>query len=481
MIEEFDEYDRQLIPRWTTYSTNSMISSKDDDGSIPSLFTGSFEKAKADWIKNKSIGFAYDVVTFGKLSGRENDKSYVECLKSLSKTQFYSFFVKEEMQDCTMPSVDKNVIYSLIHNNRLLLNATPNNALSWIDQAYYYSIIGQERNAEKCISTALSLNNANSYILRSAASFYNHMKEPEKALFVLRHSEFYDSDPRIIAADISISNANGIKKKTKKRLSFDISPVSSELFAVYSTMESASGNKKKAKKLMTEALYFPNENIVAQKVSLEKQFGSFNLITPENIPCEYEAKAKLLYYTRDYIQSEIESFNWFLFQPFSVEAATFSSSLNLSFFKNYDRALSVLELANLINPGNPSIKNNLAYCYACTGDYLKAREQLDSVNYSALDPYTRYLLMATEGFLAYKTGDHNSGVSLYKNAIEGFSILSNQFCVSKATYILGTLVLDSNKEEGLKLINEAYSIAEKNRLDYLITIIKKDGLYCPIQ
>lgn len=479
MIEELSENDRQLIPRWTTYSINSMISSRDDDASIPSLFGKSFEKAKNDWNKNRLIGFAYDVVTFGKLADLEADKTYIECLNCLRGTLFYEFFLSET-EEVPIPLVERHAVYSRIHDNRLSLSVAPYNALLWIDQAYYYSLIGQESNADKCIATALSLNNANSFIIRSAASFYNHILEPEKALFVLRHSEFCDSDPRIIAADISISNANRLKKIVKRGVNFDISPISSELFAVYSTMESASGNRKKAKKFMKEALVFPNENIVAQKVSLEKQFGSFNLITPDNIPCEYEAKAKLLYYKGEYVQSEIESYNWFIFQPFSVEAATFSSSLNLSFFKNYKKALYVLELASRINPDNPSIKNNLAYCYACIGDYSKAREQLDSVNKNVLDSYTKHLLMATEGFLLYRTGNHNRGVSLYKDAIEGFSNLSNQFCVSKATYILGTLIYDSDKEEGLKLMGVAYSIAEKNGIEYLISIIKKDGLFCTI-
>lgn len=476
MIDDFDDKNRQLIPRWTTFKTSFEISSKSDSREICEIFKPSFEKAVVDWEKNKTIGFAYDVVTFGTLSKREKEKPFIDCLSNLKNTRYYQRLKGEQQSDVLQFFLDVKGINKLIHSNRLLLNSNPNNALLWLDQAYCYFLIGQDELVDKCITMALRLNNSNAFILRSAASFYNHLREPDKALKILRMSDYAKVDPQIIAADISIANANRINTRIKKRITLDISPKSAELFAVYSTLESASGNKKNAKKMMQKALCFPNENIIAQKVSLEKQFGSFSISTPENIPCEFEAKAKLYYYQGNYEQSEKESYNWFFFQPFSVEAATFNSSLNLTYTKDYKRALQVLELADRINANNPSIKNNYAYCLAKLGDCLNARKQLDSVNYSSIDEYMKNLLIATDGFICYKTGERERGISLYKEAIEGFSSLSNPFCVSKATYILGSLEYEDNIEIGKELISKAFSIAEKNNIDYLMTIIRKDGL-----
>lgn len=475
MIDDFSDFNRQLIPRWTTFKTNSMISSKDDGRVIEEMFKSSYYKAVVDWEKNKSTGFAYDVVTFGKLANQEEEKTFRDCLTLLSNTLFCQRIETDKRERVNyLLSIEE--IFGIIHSNRILLNSDQNNALLWLDQAYYYSLIGQEEQTEKCIDISLRLNNSNSFILRSAASFFNHKKEPDRALYILRKSDYFGLDPQITAADISIANANKLKLKLTKKPVLDISPNNAELFAVYSTIESSCGNKKNAKKLMRKALCYPNENIIAQKVSLEKQFGCFSINTPDDIPCEYEAKAKLSFYQGDYEVAENESYNWFLFQPSSIEAATFNSSLNLTYTKNYEKANSVLKLADRINANNPSIKNNLAFCLANMGKFDDARKQLNLVDHTVLNEYEKSLLSATEGFVLYKTGERKKGIELYKEAIEGFSFIHNPFCVSKATYILGTLEYEKDVDTGTRLITEAYSIAEKNNNDYLMRIIRKDNL-----
>lgn len=70
------------------------------------------------------------------------------------------------------------------------------------------------------------------------------------------------------------------------------------------------------------------------------------------------------------------------------------------------------------NKEDPSLINNLAYCYLQNGDILAADELLSRVNDSLLEPTNAILISATKGLLSYRQGNPEMGKMYYQSSIE---------------------------------------------------------------
>jgi len=478
MNNEFKYENRQIIPRWLPfYKYNHLNKDNNDPLPINDEEKINLYKINMEWRENPSISIAIQLIATYEVLEIKQNKYYRDALKFLIKNDklknnnLLTEIIKTKIE--VNNHLNKNLSgRKEINSIRKLLSIYPNNPIMWIDLSYYHLLEGNIEKAKKCINIALSLNNTNSFIIRSASRFYIHLEEPERALSIIRNSPSLFLDPVILSSEISTSKAFDIKTHNIKKAhslinSKNFHPAKlSELNATLATNEFVNGKSRKGKQLLNEALTFPNENILAQVQFLNDRFDANFNINSVKVPCSFEVDCWKYYQERNYKAVQKESEKWFYFQPFSARPAILNSYIKTMFYNDYDGAIKILNIALKLSPYEFSLLNNKAFSLAKLGNTKEAEEVIKSININnSLNIEDLAVIKATQGLIHYKNNNNNTGYALYQQAVNIFKQHNNFERQCKATYQWALEENLFNKEESDKLMLVVKNLAIKYNIE----------------
>ena len=282
--------------------------------------------------------------------------------------------------------------------------------------------------ADRAIRVALSLAPDNRFILRSAARFYLHNDEPDKAHAVIVGSGATENDPWLLSTELAIASA--IKRSSRfvsqaRRVaengSFRLYDRSELAVAIASLeFEASGGSQKRIRKFFKQALADPTENTLAQAEWLVKKATGLDVVQPSTFetPGKFEAIANEQFRNGNWRDAYKSTILWMMDQPFSVRPAILATFLGTSLVEDLDEAIRIGEESRKANPADATLLNNLAFAYANAGKLNDAVRILRQANKYAKESYELVTVTATSGLIAFRQGDSVLGEEAYRAAID---------------------------------------------------------------
>jgi tetratricopeptide (TPR) repeat protein len=320
-----------------------------------------------------------------------------------------------------------NKIWAAIVVLKSRLSVGPRDALSALEIARLQSLIGQTKSARRYVDRAVAIAPNDRYVLRSAAKFWVHEGDVERALDGLWASDAARSDPWIQAAEISVANIcekpSRWAAKMKKEI-FNTEPKEirySELAAGLATLELQAGApKNRVRKFLKISLATPTENALAQAIWARRAVGfEFNVSGHlKTIANANEARARALYDAGAYSASVQECWSWHADESFSSRAPRVGAFLCLSLLARYEEALQFAASGLRANPNDPMLINDKVVALALGGRVQEAAMILPQLEAFESDAYFKPFVHAGRGLVAFRLGDFSRGRHYYQLAIE---------------------------------------------------------------
>jgi tetratricopeptide (TPR) repeat protein len=299
------------------------------------------------------------------------------------------------------------------------------------------------------MEVALYLAPNHRYVCRSAARFFLHTRDEDRARYVIAKNPALLKDPWLLASEIAINTlmertSRNIIKGSELIKSNNYSPFSlSELSSAIGSIEMKNGNRKKCRSYFKTALQNPNDNSLAQAQFLMSKHSDLTFEFGDNIaiPNAFEADAITSYISGEYNKSLISAVDWINDMPFTRRPVQFAANIAFSFLKDYDTAINILDLGLKANPNNAMLLNNKAYACALGGRTEDADSVIQDAKREQMTFNTKVCLTATEGLNEYRKGNHENGKRLYLQAIK----MAKEYLSD--TNILNTAILNFTREE----------------------------------
>ncbi len=423
--------NRRVIPTWRP-STVSMkfgesapVSGLEARG-FPS--DESLREAKQDWIDSPTVPFAAGLVMAALCAGKENEASDAAKLLLETKERVSPLLLRcaHRILGSGEPEAQSSEeIPSALRDYRRRLRVGPNNPFIWLDLALEYSTIGKLKSAERAIVVATSLAGSNRIVLRSASRFFLHCGRNDRAHSLLVTAKELQNDPWLLSAEIAVGELMGqtsryIRIGREMLASGKHSPRQlSELASAIGTLELSAGKIRHSKRLLTGSLKDPTDNSVAQAIWAQS-------VTPElglgpsysSVPYSFEARAWDNAIEGKWEVAMTAARDWQNYEPTSGRAAVFGSWMAAAMIRDYDDAIKIAKQGLLADPKKIVLANNLAFALACSGQLDAARRVLQKWPIANLAEEHKPIILATNGLLAFREGDRNSGRELYRRARE---------------------------------------------------------------
>jgi tetratricopeptide (TPR) repeat protein len=320
--------------------------------------------------------------------------------------------------------INRQKLYSQIHNLRVLLNKYPRNALMWADLSHAYIMLGQLQQSSGAMVKALILAPENRFVLRSATRLFIHLDEPDIAHKILISKDITHHDPWLLAAEIATAAVAGLTPKLVRpgknilaggKYSYFHT---AELASALATLDLSSGSIRSARKLFQISLIESTDNSVAQSVWAKKEMPTLDIDSAIlRTPRVYEARALNALINLDWVQAVEASKKWLADESFSSRPAklgSFAASVGL---ENYSLAEELTMAALIANPNDFGLINNLAFALANQGKLKDARKVLDNASKPVPNSQEEIVIKATEGLVCIREGNIIAGKALYLEAI----------------------------------------------------------------
>jgi tetratricopeptide (TPR) repeat protein len=493
---------RLVIPRWNTFETTVLL------GEVRPLFKvkkttendfKTFQKALNEWQDKGTeiyalelLGISYVLGIFDHKEVKEAAELILKKRKSLpdQSAKLASFFIS----DASLKEVGSDINQSLLLGDMEVtsisriqylkqhLREFPFDQFSWVDLALYYTILGQDKQAENAMRIALNIGYENRFVLRSSTRFFSHIGDFDQAFFWLKRTKLSEIDPWLIAAEISLSelaNRFSTKAKLGRRVIdsndfslFDLNELASSL----GTLEFNSGSVKKSKKLFRKALEKPNENTLAQTESLADEL---NLgFDPEEyeLPAMFEAEARFLSNNSEYKKALKAAIKWFHYQPFSPEPAIYGSYIAAVCLRDHKAALEILNSAKKVSNKNFLVNNNLAFSYASLNKIEEAEKSIKEISHLELPEHNIATLLATKGLIEFRKGNLEDARDLYKSSIDKFIKLDEKGSLALAYLFLAREEFNHSKERFEEAYVKAVKIARNLSINEILNFDFKQSL-----
>lgn len=435
----FNDTKREVVPRWLDYQTACSLSLlKSNREQRPgSILEEQHSRVLHEWVDNPNTATAVELIAeaiiikdFTSVDAI-NAANYI--LRNASSSyplhrELATYFLNQSATNLSRPSLE----FKDIDRSKCIANLRQNtreysyNALAWSDLSLYYAGSGHSEKARRAAAVALGLGKSNRFILRNVSHCFMYLGEPDRAVYILRHSELGNIDPWITSAEIAISESAGLKSKlidyardltANDNLTYF---ARSELAAELGTIEYKNASTKKAKKLMKLALQDPSENALAQVEWFGRHSHSGIHISNIDVEAPYEAETWHYYFDKKFKDSLKASKLWACFQPLSSLPVIQSSFLAITCLNDNKEAISIIENSLPVIRQNPTLINNYAVALAKLNKIEQAEQKLRCIDIDELSLHENLVLTATWGMISYKKSDPKYGEILYKQAIEGF-------------------------------------------------------------
>lgn len=429
--------DRRTVPRWRTWKDAVDLGHADpsDEVRAPQKPNSTeLLRVQFDWETNRSVPFAGDFLGVAYANGERGvAREAAEFLvKYPSRTSVAARRLAEEvlreqqsggLDSPDPPSVSVSGRYEKIRKLRAFIHDFPYAPLSYMDLAREYVALGQSFAAVKPVEIALALAPNNRFIIRSAARFFLHIDDRQRAHHILRTAPLVKSDPWLLGAEIAVASAAGQTSslvKTGHQIvdSSKFAPFHiSELASALGTLECETGNRRLVKRLLRRALIEPTENVVAQAGWISRQFGDFQLDRHLNTPRSYEARAWAYLLDGHWTDSVKAAGLWLRDEPFSKRAAAFGSWAALTTLMESERAAEFAKLGLITHPKDSLLLNNLAVALANLGKPKEALETFLKIENREDGDLTHAVYLATNGLIQFRLGSVEDGRRLYRMGI----------------------------------------------------------------
>lgn len=311
---------------------------------------------------------------------------------------------------------------------RYLLRVVPDNPLALLDLAQLQAALGKHRNAERSLRAALGLAPNSRIVLRTIARFLVHANRADEAHRIVRRHERTSNDPWLMASEVALADAAGITGTflgKAKRLLLDggaWAPAHiTELAGVVAMAELRAGNLKRAREAQRRALQAPNDNVVAQAVEFQTDFGIALNTPPVTRALAVASEARLLqaWATGNPEDAERNALAWHAEEPFSSRPVQLLTAL-YAYRGQFERATRWAKAGLLTDSEDRGLLVNLAYTYARWGELQKAEDTIRRLRHlhpKTSEPFAK----ATEGLIAYSRGLFDVGDSCYDHATQLFA------------------------------------------------------------
>lgn len=400
-----------------------------------------------DWIDSKSVYRASDLISAAITNSQKTNPYVLDAAKFLLNNEVKANLIQKQtaqfiidsnndaesnhsMQRLQNDAFDKLKTASDIHENihklRILAHAYPYNPIVYVDMARAYTTIGLQEKAEKLMRMAIYLDPQNRFVARAAARFFIHVDDKERAAEVIRKTGYAKYDPWLMASDISIATVRGkrsgnIKRGQQIAFSDKYNPFSiSELASALGTIEMEDGSRKKSRNFFNQSLIAPNDNSLAQAewVIIASQLPI--TIHPDlKVKCNHESLVYKALENNDANSAIHNAVDWICDMPFSLKPVLIGYDISTTLVRDYKLSSKILEVGLKSHPNDPWMLNNRAYVNARANNIEEAEKDMVKLEHSnlALPESMAICKEATQGLIAYRKKDRDTGRKLYEQAI----------------------------------------------------------------
>ena len=491
----FEETNRLVLPNWRSFANTAKIGEL--NGSKKLLIEKSFNPDISDlvdgWIDSQTIGMAGDLIGVAIICNKEDDPNVINAAKFIKSNPEISSRellntasiilnkdkVKEKtiLDSTSLESFQERsnlyFVYERISDLKKRLRINPKNSILWTEIARYYSIIGQNKQAERSIKNAFQLSPENRFVLRAMARFYTHIGKVDYAHDIIRKLPITKHDPWIMATEISLAMKRGrfsrfIKPAFNIVNSSDYHPFNvSELNSSLGTLEMDT-SLKKSKKLFNDSLINPNDNTLAQAEWISHKESNFLNVNPSEFDIEndYEAKARDASEHGRWQDSVDFAKLWFLDMPFSRGAILFGSEVASNNLNNQDEAVSLYKAGLTSHPNDSQMLNNIVYSMCLNNRVDEAEEYLNrfKLDDKGTNVEHQICITATRGLYYFRKGFYDLGRKYYLEAMTKASVEKKQLLANIAfvnyvreEYLAGFEVNDEIKNKITELRQKSQS------------------------
>jgi tetratricopeptide (TPR) repeat protein len=500
---------RNVVPNWREYNKTAKLGEFGDDKNsiIPTVNFFPIDEYVLAWRENHAIPFAGDLISAAILNGHSTSKDAIDAARFVlaHKDEASSSIIRaaESLVPPThasdsnlvssitdklaiitgQESVSRTAIRILKHNRDFICF----NPIAYCEMSRHYVNLGQLDKAKEMMDIAMYLAPSHRYICRSAARFYLHYGDEEKARYIIAHNPWINKDPWLIASEIAINTLMGrtsrlIKKGNELIHSKNYSPFSiSELSSAIGSVEMINGRRKNCRELFRTALIKPNDNSLAQAKWLLSEYKdlSFEFADYSYLPEKYEADAMTAFMIGDHNKALDSAIDWIEDMPFTRRPVQFAADMAYTYVKDYPIAIAVLNHGLKANPNDAALLNNLAYAYALNGQTEEAQNALNEAWRIPSDSRSVEIgicLTATEGLNEYRKGNPALGRELYIKAIQRASYdLDDKQLARKAVLNFAREEIRSNPSFDQSLIAIIEEISDDSKETHQLKLdVKKE-------
>jgi tetratricopeptide (TPR) repeat protein len=403
-----------------------------------------FEQKVRDWKQNPTLPFASEVVAGAIVLGRESEAldaaTFVVAMVDGVPPAVRK--VAEQVIDPSGSNAERAEQPIAARDLRGRLREDPRNSIAWVDLALHHSKVGALRKARRAMDVAVELAPNSRFTLRSAARFFVHVNDPERARYILLRAQSTPTDPWLVASDIAVQAILGKSSdlvKTGRRM-LDARAYRphhlSELASALGTLEMEAHGGREARKLFKKALLEPTENSVAQARWAFHTMGAPELDPAYLVEKEsFEAHAWASFYSAIWDSALSASCKWLSDQPFSSRPAVLGSYVAAVWAQDYLEGVRLARVGLQANPGEPMLINNLAFGLASLNKLDDAGKTLEQLRNRSVEVEVMHL--STSGMIEYRRGRPEAGRTMYLQAIEkasspGLARLRARACVFMA-------------------------------------------------
>lgn len=303
-----------------------------------------------------------------------------------------------------------------------------NNPIAYCELARCYANLGLDEKAKHYMNYAVYLAPNSRYISRSAARFFVHIGDFDRAKRILIANGRVNSDPWVMAAEIAVESvmersSRYLKIGRQLVLSGNVSAFSSsELCFAICNEDKINGKRKDARKMFEKGIIEPNDNSLAQAEFFAKEDLNINLdlTTYKSIAHKNEADTRKALSLGDYEAAFISSMKWMQDYRFEHRPIEFAFGISCDYLKKYDYAIEIVRSFIKSNPKDPAAVNNLVYALGLSDRVEEAERELlkiDIKKYQSGNTNNSICLLATCGLIEYRKGNIETGRELYNTSI----------------------------------------------------------------
>lgn len=449
-----EEKRRNVIPRWRDFSETLELkelgSSLVQPSEIISASTVRQDLSEqfVSWSANRSISYAGDLLSAALVCQQPeaalDAAEYVLSLgldesRSITKLARKVLDRPHELSTLEFKLTDdqsaKDHRWRQVSKLRKSLRTNQRDAISWIDLARLYTILGSTSKAERAIRVACNLAPTNRFVVRSAARFYAHIGDLDFGHKIILNSERFLHDPWLASAEIALST---LAKKWSRATNEGLKMVSNENFSALdltelataiATLDFANGNARKARKLIKRALVHPNDNSLAQAKWISRSMSGLSIDVPVAhfaIPRPFEAAAYEAFTSARWNESLGSALQWFRDEPFASRPAYLAGYIAGAILDDHELAIKIADAGLVSNPDDVALINNRVFNFASLNRLQEARKEILRLKVSQLDSTQQVVYFANQGLIAFRESKLEEGRAWYTKATNLAAVIGNK-------------------------------------------------------